>query len=257
MSNRLIWSLIILTLLISGASFYYYWKTSNLDIKKIQSNDIEIKKVILKKIKEPQINILQKNNSIFISDIEIKKELKQISEIKFKKNIARILKIDNFENIKIQEIYWEKNKILIKLSENKSKSLLYIYNKKTLHINNIDFSIPIIYAKKDINNNLYFVTAKWIFKYSLNSKLIYSPLFNDYIMLDWDYIWLIKNNDISKKINLNFQNEDWDLIILYNPKLNKKRLIIKTKIKIKKILFENNKVILNDEKNNQYNLSNF
>ena len=259
MSNRLIWLLIIFLFLFGGIAFFYFSKSEKISsddkiknsIQIERNNEIIQKKVILKEIKEGVKNKNTKESSIFDENIEVKKELEKRAEMNFRKKIAKILKINNFENISILEIIWEKNKILINLSTEGFSPLLYIYNKKTKNIKKIDFSIEIIYAKI-INNNLYFVTEKWIFEYSINSELKYFSSFSDFIILDWNYIWIIKNSEKSKKTNLNFWEETWDLIILHNPKLNKKRLLYSSEFEIKKILLENNKVIITDEKNKKY-----
>lgn len=263
MSNRLIWLLIILTFIFWGIWFiFYYWKNISDEKIKIEKEKIkkveEIKKqnkVTLKEIK----NISEKNNnqenikkSLFDENIENSKILKKRIDIKFQEYIEKILKIQKLNNFKIINIIWEKNNILISFSKDNSKNKknLYFYNKKNKNIKKIDFSIPIIYAK-NINNKLYFVTEKWIFSY-INNEINFFSNFNDFVILNWEYIWIIKNSDISKKNNFNLWEKSWDLIILKNPKLNKKRLLYSTQFEIKKILLENKKVIIIDEKNKKY-----
>jgi hypothetical protein len=249
MSNRLIWLIIILSFtIVIGVYFYLFqeWSKNKKTNEIIQENVEE--KILENKLKKVELVELKE-----IKEIEIKKSI--ISEDIIDKNITILKKISKYlnekdlEDISIFEIYWEKNKFLIK-----HQNIQYIYNKKLANLEKIDFSIPIIYAKKSYNKNLAFITEKWTFTYSNKKELEYFSMFSDFVYINWDYVWIIKNNDKTRKNNFNFQKEKWDLIISKNLKSNKKRLLYKSDFEIKKILLKNNKIIIINSENKEFEL---
>ena len=261
MTNRLIWLIIILIFLLLGI-WYYFWveKSFNKKQKNLENNKTSInnsnslqKKITLNKIKKKKTT-----ESLLSLSNEEKKELENKKILKIKQNIKKILKLNSIENIKISHFDWDKKLYLIEISKiflNNNKKIInklennYIYDIKTRNLVKLDLNIKINYTKK-INNITYFITEKWTF-ISQNNKIEYFPLFSDFVINKWNYIWIIKNSDKIRKNNFNFKNIYWDLIVLYNPKKAIKKILYKPDFGIKKILLENNNIVIesnNDEK---------
>ncbi len=241
MTNRLIWLIIILIFILLWIWYYFLIEKEEIKNKIISKNNIEVKKETIKKTTLIKVEKKQDNNSLFALSDETKQELINKKNLKIKQNIWNILKINNLDKINIQKIIWDENLFLVNFDK-----INYIYNKKRLNLEKINLNIPIIYAKK-INSIIHFITEKWTFLYK-NDKIEYFPIFSDFIIKNWNYIWIIKNSDKSIKKNFNFQNISWDLIILYNPKKAIKQILYKPNFEIKKILLENNNIII--ESNN-------
>jgi len=74
-------------------------------------------------------------------------------------------------------------------------------------------------------------------------------MFSDFVFQEWNYIWIIKNTDDYIKNNFNLEKNDWNLIFLYNPKKSIKKVLYRPDFEIKKILLQNNKVIIESENN--------
>jgi capsular polysaccharide biosynthesis protein len=85
-----------------------------------------------------------------------------------------------------------------------------------------------------------------------NKKMEYFSMFSDFIINNWSYIWIIKNSHISKKTNFNFEEFQWDLIVLYNSKKAIKKVLYKPNFEIKKILLENNNIVIESESGEKY-----
>ena len=223
---------------------YYFWvekpyqeKQEIIKNELQNSNKKEIyKKITLTKIKEKE------SKGLLALNKEEKIELKNKEILKIKQNIWNILKINNLEKIKIQKISWDKNLFLINFDKKN-----YIFNKKRLNLKNTYLNIPIIYAKK-INYKIYLITTKWTFILN-NNNLEYFSMFSDFVFQEWNYIWIIKNTDDYIKNNFNLEKNDWNLIFLYNPKKSIKKVLYRPDFEIKKILLQNNKVIIESENN--------
>jgi len=190
-------------------------------------------------------------NSLNKVEEKIKLEQTKNSKYKFLEKI-HLFKNTDYSKIKVLETSWNINIFFIE-KENKK----YIYNKTTWNLYNIDLNIPTIYLKHNSNSEIDLVTEKWIFTYSIISrKLEYFTIFRDYINYKWNYIWVVKSDDKTRKNNFWFENEKQNLIILYNRKNFTKKIIYKTEINIDKILLENNEIIIiSNEK--KFKLSNF
>ena len=160
--------------------------------------------------------------------------------------------LSNTNNVKIQKIGWNNNLFLIKILK-KDSIKNYIYNAKIFNLEKLELNIKINYIKY-IKNNLYIITEKWLF-IRKNNKLEYFSIFTDFIIKDWDYIWIIKDSDKTIKNNFNFWNINWDLIILYNPKKAIKKILYKPNFEIKKILLENNNIIIVSEDGGRFLLN--
>ena len=83
-------------------------------------------------------------------------------------------------------------------------------------------------------------------------------MFYDFVYLDnWDYIWILRSNDNILKQNLWLWNIKWDLIVYYNFKNKKVRLLKDIDFSISKIFRKDKKVEIEDEKWNIYELLNY
>lgn len=254
MTNRLIWLLIILFFIVLWL-FYYYWVEKNDNIinknshiipfNKKNKNNVKIKKSTLTLLKEKE----EKNSILSISKEE-QKEIKNRIILKIQKKISNILKINNLDKINISKILWNQNLFLVRILDKKSKDINYIYNNKKFNLEKIDLNINIIYAKIN-NSKINLITKKGTFILE-NNKLTYFPIFSDFIRNNWDYIWIIKSEDKEIKNNFNYSEQNWDLIILYNPKKSIKRILYKPDFRIKNIYLENKKIIITDSNEKKY-----
>ena len=211
--------------------------------KKINSKE-KIQKLIARKNKIK--NILQRINN--------KKNLDKTKNKKYLfLNKINLFKNSDFSKITVLETFWDKNIFFLKFQEKK-----YIYNKKSSNIDEIKLKIPVIYLKKSWNSEIDLVTGKWIFTYSLNNKrLKYFSLFQDYINYKWNYIWVISNQDNTRKNNFWFSGKNKNLIILCNKKDFTKKIIFETDKDIKKIINNNDEIIIYNSDNKKFKLSNF
>ena len=244
MSNRLIWLLIILAFILLWLGYYFWVEKPYQEKQEIIKKTIKStegfsplqKKITLTKIEA------KKSESLLALNKEEIKELQNKEILKIKQNISKILKINNLEKINIQKISWDENVFLVKFDKKN-----YIFNKKRLNLKNLNLNIPILYAKK-INSSIYFITQKWTF-ISKNNKIEFFSMFSDFVFQKWNYIWIIKNNDTYIKNNFNLEENEWNLIFLYNPKKSIKKILYRPNFEIKKILLENNNIILESENN--------
>ncbi len=243
-SNRLI-ALLIILIFIWIWTYIFFYK------EKPQNNSNIYKDNIQKTKTEKNVSLIKINNnsedSFFKISIQNKIELQKKKNIILKKKIAILLNLEDYRNLFLTKIEWDKNKFFIQYKNKEEKIISYIYSIKTKKLQKIKFHIPVVYIKY-YSNTLYIVTKKGIFSYK-NSNLTFFSNFNDFIILNWIYIGIVK--DISKKKNLGFWNKLWNLIVLQDSKLNKKRLLYEPNFEIKKILLEDNNIIIvskNDER---------
>ena len=239
MSNRLIWLLIILAFILLWL-WYYFWVEKNpINIKKEENIKNQTKKII-KKVSLKKIEQTKNKESLLSLTEEEAKNIDIKNNNKILEQSRKILKLNSVKNLKIQKIDWKQNLFLITLSE--KKIFNFIYNNRLLKLENLKLNIKINYIKY-LNNNLYIITEKWLF-IRKNKKLEYFPTFSDFIINNWEYIWIIKSSDENIKNNFNYSDLYWDLVILYNPKKSIKRVLYKPNFEIKKILLENKQVII-------------
>jgi len=239
MTNRLIWLFIILAFILLWLGYYYWVEKNPINIKKEENIKIQAKKII-KKISLEKIEKTKTKESLLSLTEEEAKNIEIKNNNKILEKIKKILKLNSIKNLKIQKIEWNENLFLITLSE---KNIFnFIYNDRLLKLENLKLNIKINYIKY-LNNNLYIITEKWFF-IKKNKKLEYFPTFSDFVINNWEYIWIIKNSDKNIKNNFNYSEFSWDLIVLYNPKKSIKRILYKPNFEIKKILLEKKQVII-------------
>lgn len=254
MTNRLIWLLIILFFILLWL-FYYYWVENSdkfidknspiIPFNKGDKNNVKIKKSTLIPLKEKK-----DKNSVLSLSKEEQKDLENKIILKIQKKVSNILKNNNLKKNKILRILWNENLFLVKLLDKKSNNINYIYNNKKSNLEKIDLNIDIKYAKIN-NSKINLITKKWTFILK-NNKLTYFPTFWDFIINNWEYIWIIKSEDKFIKNNFNYSEENWDLIVLYNPKKSIKRILYKPNFEIKNIYLEKNKIIVTDFNEKKY-----
>jgi len=221
----------------------FYCKEKKCSIKEIPPFDYKI--VINKKnYKRSVYNLdLSKKNKL---DIFLEKEItvnpvskedislreKIISENKNKLEFS-------WRNIKYNKIIW--NDDLVYFVQNNK---LYFYNLKNNNSFLINFKPNINYIKILENNNLLINTYVWSFIFNvLNKDLEYFSLFSDFVILkDWNYIWVINNNDEIRKKN--FDLNKGNFLLNYNPKTKEKYILKTFDLKINKIYILNNKIYI-------------
>lgn len=234
-NNRLLASLIVSIFLLFGTIYYYKIdKNPKYNNTKKQNN---FSKVLNKNQKFKKAKLVETQNKNIIFD----NNKQEIEKNIIKKLNIKISKILKNKNLKITKINWTENLFLIE-SENKN----YIFDNKISNLKKIDLNLKINYAKK-INYKIFFITEKWPFILDKNQNFSFFASFDDFVIdKNQNYIWIIKNNEIQKKKNFGFENTSWNLIILFSPQKSIKKLLYKANFEIKKILLENNQVILED-----------
>ncbi len=191
------------------------------------------KEFFFKKTDDNKLNIYLNNKFLWIVDFEKWENKEAIS-------ISKVIGLDNNYFLKI----WKNN---------------YIINTIYYSIQKIKLNIDTNYVKKIFDNKLLFVTKKWSFIFDINTKKItFFNMFYDFIYLDnWDYIWILRNNDNILKQNLWLWNIKWNLIVYYDIKKKKVRLLKNIDFNISKIFRKDKKVEIEDEKWNIYELLNY
>ncbi len=175
----------------------------------------------------------------------------------FRDELAKEKRISSFNKkvekskIWVQKILWDDSKIFLNYGEKK-----FLYNAITADFTQISLKIPVKYIKTWIDRNLQFVTKKWTFIYK-NKKFEYFSMFEDFVYRDWNYIWVIKSDDLRRKKNLNFDWESGTLVVLQNPQTKEKRVLLKPQFEVGKILIKNDKVVLEDSEGKEFSLENY
>ena len=154
-------------------------------------------------------------------------------------------------DISVQKVLWDDSKIFINYGEDK-----FLYNAITADFTQISLKIPVKYVKTGISRDLQFVTEKWTFVYK-DKKFEYFSLFEDFVYINWNYIWVVKSDDSRRKKNLNFDSESGTLIVLQNPKTKEKRILLKPQFELAKILIKDEKVVLEDNQGKEFSLENY
>lgn len=147
-----------------------------------------------------------------------------------------------WSDISVNFIYNSKNDFVLNLWEKK-----YLYVSDLSKFINLDFSIDILYIKKQTNNSYIFVTEKWSFVYDLNKKTFqFLSIFKDFINFENWYLWLVKRED--KRVISNLWLEQYNSqIVFYNPLSKEKTLIFKSDLNLVKIYISNAEIIVTDE----------
>ena len=287
LSNRTLWILILIWVIWAIYIFYMLFFNIKLTSLEINSNTWSYN-VELKNIKFEKDFFCDQNDCTiydlppFEYDIIVKKDDFKIYESKI--NLSNINKIDILleKDIKIEKIkkIWISRTDLINKIKSKniveinSDNLEYfkIYNSEYSYITkdkklyfydeelskllfSIDFVPEVLYIKQLTNNFYLIVTEIWTFNFNVNSKdLEYISLFSDFIIKDNNYIWIINSNDESKKINFWYKNNSWNLIVSYDINTKNKFIIDSISNKIRKIYIENNKIYIETENNEVFEL---
>ncbi len=144
------------------------------------------------------------------------------------------------KEIDIIPINMSLNEILISIWDEK-----YIFNLDNFVINKVFFPQKIVYAKSMLNN-YYFITKNWSYVYDLlKNNLSYFYLFKDFLIYDNEnYLWIIYDDEKEKKKNYNLTDFSWNLIVKYNYKTKKIKVLKDTSIIIEKLIFENDKIYI-------------
>jgi len=202
---------------------------------------------------------LSKNNKI---DVVLEKDifLEPLEKKEFdKKDFIRKLKAkkQNFIEYKNQKLKYNN----VVNNDNyiyfKSWDFLILQNVKNNTYIKKEFIPSINYIKQNWND--LFIINTNIGSFYLNKKtknLDYFSMFDDYVK-KWDYyIWVIKEDDFVRKNNFWFTNNKLNLVVLYNIKNKKVRIIDSFWSKITKIYLENNKVFIELWSDKKYELKN-
>lgn len=122
----------------------------------------------------------------------------------------------------------------------------YIFDTRQWKLIQLDFQIKIYYIKAGSSAWEYLIiTEKWAFLYESNSwKSEFQYLFQDYVFLDEQLIWVIFEQEEQKRKNFNLQEETWNLIIKYNPQDKTRKILYTTDQKIERIEKQKNTIIL-------------
>ena len=290
LSNRILWILILLSMIGGFYIFYQIFFKIKLTHLEISSNIedfsgslentkfsknfyCEKKNCIIDKIPpfEYKLKINKKNYKIFTKNIDLRKT--NTIKIILQKNIVfekiknnQISKLQQIKNSLKDKIIFQWKKINYKKIYNSSDFVyfikdekIYFYDLETKNSFSIKLKPKVNYIKKIDNNKLAINTKVWTFVLNiLNKKLDYFSLFWDFVFA-WNnsYIWIVNNLDKIRKKNFDFENISWNLILFYN-KITKKKYIIKTfENKIEKIYFENNKLFVENNLKEKFEIKNF
>ncbi len=175
-----------------------------------------------------------------------------INKLNGKENKIYTFKKAEKVNIDLQKVYGSDNVIFIWVWDEK-----YIYDILKNDISEIFFPQKVNYVKR--NWDIYsFACDKWTFLYdSTNKKIEYFYFFKDFIFYDdFNYFWIIFDDEKEKKKNYNLDKQDWNLIVKYNFKTKSIKVLEKTDMNIIKITKENDKVYFYDEFDNKYLVEN-
>ena len=287
LSNRVLWILILLSMIWGFYIFYQVFFKIKLTELEINSNIenfsgslenikfskefyCEKKKCIIGEIPpfDYKLKIEKENYKYFIKNIDLNEEKdikiflekKVIFEKVKEKKVSKLQQIKNSLKQKVE--FWENKEKYNKIYNDKNlvyfkkNNKLFFYNLR----NNWSFSIsfiPKINNIKNLWNNFYVINTKiWSFNfYKLNKKIEYFSLFWDYIIYDSNYIWIINSDD---KIRLrNFDLDIWNYVISYNTRTKEKYILKKLDSKIKKIYLEDKKIFIEDSTNNKFEIKNY
>ena len=274
MSNRFLWILIIIWFIWGWYLYYNLKYLPDIKAKELILKEEKIKLEEVKVIKNPElvkkekiINIITNTDKIN----EIKENIKNYktfnldnglkayfiqskSWLDFYYNYEKIWSFDLVypEYLKVESILWNDQNLYFEVWNNK-----YYYNSSTKIIKNIEINIDVLYVKQWLINELIIVTSKWSFLYNVyNEKIEYFTYFNDFVNFDNGYIWIIKFDDIKRLNNLWFEWNNENLIVYYNPKTKEKIIILSILRDYNRLYINNNKVFLESNENELFELEN-
>ena len=222
---------------------------------------LEVEEIVeTKKTREEIIALVkrQKENYAIINtstfwEFFIKKQGSDINIFYKEKNLWTFPLVAK-EDIKIEEIYGNKEYIYLNLGQNK-----YLINLNFYKIFNLDLALDVLYIKQSSNDKeLQIITDKWTFLYNFKlGELTYFSKFYDFVYIDSVYIAVIKADDIIRKQNMWYAKNSWNLIISFNSKTKEKRLLKEVDFAIDKILIKDAEVIFISDKVGEYNLKGY
>ncbi len=273
MSNRLLSILILLWFIWAGYAYYNY---SYLSQKRLEKIELQKKEQVEKVKKEKEISLVkvEEDNSAILSTWD------KIKELIKKEKYYKTFWFDTGDNVSFLKF---NNKLFVYLNDNKIWSFnlvwydeinvlqvlgtknyyLEIWNKKyyfdilNWDFKSLDFKANIIYIKKWVKNELIFVVNWGCILYNLlNNKYTLVSYFNDFIIYENIYIWLVKKDDFRILKNLWFSSNNKNLIVYYNPITKKKKTLFKTNLTIEKIYLSKNEIYLLDIDGLKYKLKN-
>ncbi len=166
-------------------------------------------------------------------------------------------KIGNFnlhpaEEIQASQIYVSSGDIILSLGNEN-----FVYNSTQNKLQQIDLHIPVLYAKKDWENNsmLDLVTSKGTFVFDeVSGEVTYFTLFSDFVALGkGKYIGYISWKDDARRKNFWFSPDEVGtspLIIQFDQHTLEKKVLYKLQSEIKKIYAEKEKVFVEDDAGN-------
>ncbi len=197
------------------------------------------------KIYKNKINLFEINKlNIFLEkDIKLEKlEQKQLSK---REKILNINKNNlNFwsKTVNYNNIIAESNYVFFK-----DNNKLYFYNIKNNNSFKVWFKPKINYIKK-LNQNQFLINTKiWTFVFNvLNKKLEYFSLFSDFVLINNNYIWVINDDDITRKKNFDLENNYGNILLFYNRKTKEKYILKNINNKIDKIYKLDTKIYIED-----------
>ncbi len=209
--------------------------------------------------REEKIELVKLKNKYFWykkiwKDLFIFKDLGNKLEFSYNNNLIGFLEKLDKKNISLNKVINSDNFYFLKFG-NKS----YLIDKQFLSLSKIDLNLKINYFKKINNNFLLINTEKGSFLYDLKNKwLSYFNSLYDFIILDnWKYLWILKNNIIQQKKNLWLWNIPGDLLVEFDLKTKKVKLLKKLNFTVNKLYKKNLTIIIEDKKGNKYELINF
>lgn len=264
MFKKILWVLILVWIIFVLIIEYSSTKKEKLEEEQKQLLQEEEKKIGLNKLEENQ-NVIsnaekieqlkQKNKSYIVfnfwKDLFSFKENKDKMELFFNwKNIWNYDKIDK-DGIKIFETKGSDIYYYIELLDKK-----YLYNSQVNILKEIDLKIDVEYVKVS-EDQIIFKTIKWSFIHDFaTQEFNYYSYFNDFIYYKTWVIWIVKPEEKTRLSNLGFENERQNLIIFYDSVTKEKKILLKTNDDLVKIYLEENKVFLENIKNEKFELEN-
>lgn len=158
----------------------------------------------------------------------------------------------NKDEIDIQKIYQTKQSVVIIYGDEK-----YIYHLTSGNIIKIFFPQDVSYVKA-FWNNYQIVNEKGSFIYNTETKKVeYFYTFKDFITYDQEnYFWIIYKDEEEKKKNYNLESYQDNLIVKYNFKTKKAKVLESISENIVKIINENGDIYFYNDLGNKFLVNN-
>lgn len=158
----------------------------------------------------------------------------------------------NKDLIDIQKVYQTKQSIVISYGDDK-----HIYHLTSGNIIKIFFPQEISYVKA-FWNNYQLINSKGSFIYNTETKKVeYFYTFKDFITYDQEnYFWIIYKDEEEKKKNYNLESYKDNLIVKYNFKTKKAKVLESISDTIVKIVNENDEIYFYNDLGNKFLVNN-